>query len=341
MRESTVSQFEWKETLRSRFLISRVLVVLVFAALGAAQHVERLELKGQLVAEVEGQAIGKALVLLTGAVEPFSARTWADGKGRFKFPNLVPGTYNLSVMSPGGSVKRRTVEVTRSFADERGTVMATVRLPRADRSSSRKATVSARELSVSSRARKEYQRAEQRLKKRDHEAAIGHLEKAIALSPSFVEALNRLGTIYYQTEDYENAESFFRQALEQDPEAFAPLVNLAAALYSLRRLPEALRMNHRALLAQPDDALANSQLGLCYLALGQYEQARTFLLRTKTIDPGHFSLPQLALAEIYNRLGWKDAAARELEHFLAHHPDSPLAPNIRGQMERLRSAPSP
>ena len=83
------------------------------------------------------------------------------------------------------------------------------------------------------------------------------------------------------------------------------------------------------------DALANAQLGMCYLEVGNYADARTFLLRARTIDPGHFTLPQLSLADIYLRQGATEAARRELEDFLARHPDSPLAPNVRRQLQRL------
>ncbi len=61
-----------------------------------------------------------------------------------------------------------------------------------------------------------------------------------------------------------------------------------------------------------------------------------FLLRAKSLDPSHFSLPQLALAEIYLRKGEKRAALLEMEDFLARHPDSDLKPKIEERLKQLQ-----
>jgi regulator of sirC expression with transglutaminase-like and TPR domain len=49
-------------------------------------------------------------------------------------------------------------------------------------------------------------------------------------------------------------------------------------------------------------------------------------------------MPQLFLAEIYERGKNLPAAIQELESFLQLHPDSPRALSIRGKLEALRKA---
>ena len=199
--------------------------------------------------------------------------------------------------------------------------------------------VSVRSLSIPKKARDEYEKAQSRLQRHDVDGAIGHLQKAAELAPHFAEAFNYLGTIYFQKREYSSAEQSFRQALEQDPQAFEPLVNLGGTLLAQGRAPEALAINLHAQNAQPKDALANAQLGLSYFLMGDYELAATYLRLTKEIDPAHFSNPEIPLAEIYLRRSDKAAAVRELEDFLKLHPDSPQARSVRALIQKIRTSP--
>src|SRR6185295_17916007 len=96
------------------------------------------------------------------------------------------------------------------------------------------------------------------------------------------------------------AEECFREALAQEPDTYEALVNLGGVLVTLHKLDEAWDYNLHAVLTRPNDALANSQLGMTYFEAGNPE-----------------------LAEKYLRRGDKQAAVADLESFLKHHPDWP------------------
>ena len=89
-------------------------------------------------------------------------------------------------------------------------------------------------------------------------------------------------------------------------------------------------------MRRPQDALANSQLGLNYFHLADLERAIHYLREARRLDPAHFSHPQLTLAEIYRQRGDRKAAAAELEDFLSRHPDDPNAEQWRQDLARLR-----
>jgi Tfp pilus assembly protein PilF len=276
-------------------------------------------------------------VYLQGATTPFNATTEADLNGRFHFRMLLAGAYVLMV---GGL--QRTVEVGPSLADSRGRVRVTFDLRGADAEPifDRKASVSVRELSIPKEARREYADAQKALERRDVSAAVAHLKRALDLAPQFSAAWNHLGTIAYQTGQYVEAEADFRKALEADPDAYAPLVNLGGVLINLTKWDEALECNRRAALKSPNDALANSQLGMAYFYSGKLDAAEKYLRAAKQIDPAHFSHPQLLLAEIHLRRNEPEAAAGELEDLLQRHPDLPNASQIREEVARLRAGPS-
>ncbi|HYM11873.1 MAG TPA: tetratricopeptide repeat protein [Bryobacterales bacterium] len=303
-------------------------------ALGALRAAERqFDLAGHVYPE------GRASITLFGATTPFTASTTSDSHGRFRFRRLAEGTYTVAVFVPGGGEARQTIEVGPSFADAKGHVALTLELRTAQlnpQALQKRHLVSARELSIPARARREYQEAQKSLSRRDAAGAVAHLEKAVAIAPQFATAWNNLGTIAYQSREFARAEQNFRKALEQDSQAFEPLVNLGGALLSEGKFPEALPYNRDAVEARPRDALANSQLGLNYFALGDFDRAEKYLITAQQIDPAHFSEPQLTLAEIYIRENKPRAAALELEDFLRRHPDATNAAEIRKTIEKLK-----
>ena len=262
--------------------------------------------------------------------------------GGFSFRGLEPGPYTLTVMDPEWGVTRKTVQVTPSFADDSGRVRVEVDLERSDEARSRRVeqqgTVSVSALKVSAKARAARRKAQTRLRKGDEKGGIAQLLKAVEISPSFTEAWNELGTISYKAGRYVEAEERFRKALESEPLAYAPMVNLGGALLSQNRFEEALSFNLMARSLQPEDALANSQLGMNFFYKGQFQKAREFLLRAKEADRSHFSYPQLFLADIYAKQGKLGDARAELEETLRLHPDASVAVIAREALRRLEEA---
>jgi tetratricopeptide (TPR) repeat protein len=288
------------------------------------------EVTGQVVPEMQ------ASVSLHGATSPFIASTLTDVHGRFRFKGLAAGQYTLAAFVPGYGEKRSTIDVGPSSTDAKGCYRVTVRFDQGAAPETIGETVSTAELAIPDRARKQFMEAQKRLEKRDIDGAVEHLRNAVAIAPAYTAAWNNLGTIAYQTRTYQQAEEYFRKALLADPGAFEPLVNLGGVLLTLEKFDEAYQYNLFAVLKRPRDALANSQFGMNYFALGKPDLAEKYLLEARRLDPGHFSHPQLLLAEIYLRRHDPAKAADQLEDFLRYHPDWPAAEKMRESVARLR-----
>jgi len=318
---------------------------LLLAALACAVQAKTIgyQLHGRLVPPAN------ASVWLNGATMPFEDSTLAGGDGRFRFGRLLAGTYTLGAFVPGRGEMRQTIEVGPTLADARGRIELKVELRdelfEARDSLRRSALVPVRELAIPELARQDFEQARKKLSRRnagdvpDIKAAVALLERAVEMAPQFAQAWNYLGTIAYQSHDYLRAESSFRRALAADPEAFEPLVNLGGVLVNLQKLDEALAYNRHAALTRPGDALANSQLGMNYFYLGKLELGQRYLTVAAKLDPGHFSHPQLLLAEIFYRRQDHAAAADELAEFLRYHPDWPEAARINERIAWLRATP--
>lgn len=320
-----------------------LLVLLVLPVLAEAATTPLLEFRGQITLPPGTLARRVRIsVALVGVEVTFTSQKRADSRGRFKFSKLQPGTYSLAILIPSYGEIRQTVEVTRSFSGPKGRVEKEFVF---DEEALQvravpvfKDTVSVRELSISRKARGEYRKARKRLERRDADGAIEHLEKAVEQAPQFVAALNNLGTIYFQKKDFSRAERYFREALDQEPGAYQPMINLGGALLAQGRSREALEINLHTQGERPRDPLANAQLGFSYFMLADYDRALTYLELAKELDPGHFSNPRISLAEIHLRRSEFKKARRELEEFLEYHPDAPQAEKVRSTIQKIEQA---
>jgi tetratricopeptide (TPR) repeat protein len=307
---------------------------------------QQLEFNGQVkIPEHTLRRRARILLVLSGVTSSYSGREWADFDGRFRFHKIKPGSYSLVIYFPGVGQVIQSLDITRSFSDAKGRIQKQFEFDEKDlrvvMQNAQENTVTVRELSIPWGAKVEYEKALVRLEHSDGAGAIQHFEKALEKAPQFAEALNHIGTIYFQQREFSKAEHYFREALEKDPHAYEPLVNLGGALLSLDRPREALAINQHAQNTRPGDPLANAQLGLSYMALGDYERAIECLQTTEKLDPAHFTYPQIPLAEIYLHLANRPSAERQLEEFLKVHPDSEQSEKVRRALDRLRKESEP
>ena len=193
--------------------------------------------------------------------------------------------------------------------------------------------VSVRELLVPQKAKDKFLDAQRRIQKDDTDGARKKLEEALQLAPDYAAAWNALGVL---TVEPDIAEKYFRLAVQADPESFDAVLNLGGLLLKTGRAEEALVFNQRAAVELRGDASAQAQLGLNLYQLGMLDEAEDSLVTTKRIDPEHYTMPQLFLAEIYARRGEKARAVAEVEELLSRQPEEPLAATLRGVIERLR-----
>jgi tetratricopeptide (TPR) repeat protein len=308
-----------------RFFLPPALAVAAFAA------GQEYELSGRIIPPES------ASISLYSVTSPFTVSTLAGEDGRFNFKKLEAGAYTLAVFSPGRGEARRTIEIGPSTAGPHGQMNLELRLQDSDfiiaDTLRRHHSVSTRQLAIPKKAVHEYEEAQKDLARHDAPGAIQKLERAVQLAPQYSAAWNNLGTIAYQMRKYEWAAECFRRALEADPQSFEPLVNLGGVLLNLHEIEDAWDYNVRAVLMRPNDALANSQLGMTYFEMGRLDLAEKHLEIARKVDPAHFSHPQLFLAEIHLRRGDKLAAATDLKDFLEHHPDWPQAPKMRAKID--------
>ena len=331
--------FPGKTNFRFSWLVW-ILFVPYFLVCLADPGEESYELKGKVVRADDGKPI-KGVVpvaFLRGVTSPFTTNSLVGPSGNFNFKKLSAAPYRLIIAVPKWGEMERSIEIGPSFANNKNQIEMEFKF-RPDYQTEETDVVSLKQLTIPGKAKNEYREALKKLEKKEVDKAINHLEKAVKLAPHYSDVWNRLGTISFVSGEYAKAEQYFRKALEHDPNSFAPVVNLGAALYALGKIEESLLFNKKAVSMEPRDPLANSQLGLSYLALNMYPEAEDHLLKCKSLDPAHFSHPQVTLAELYRQLHNPEGMTRELKEFIFYHPDDPKVPALRQILAEIESSP--
>src|SRR5688572_1198750 len=159
-------------------LFRSIALILACAGTLAGAQRDRYEFRGRVLQET-GKPIDHVtpVVFLHGSITPFTAKTLADGDGRFKFKDLLPGMYTLVVAVPRAGEISQTIEVGPTLADPKGRVEHSFRFER-KRAPDETHEVSAAQLAIPEKAQREYEKAQEYLGKRDIARAVTHLKKA-------------------------------------------------------------------------------------------------------------------------------------------------------------------
>lgn len=103
--------------------------------------------------------------------------------------------------------------------------------------------------------------------------AIECYRQALEQEPEHAAAHINLGTLYYNHQDYAQAEKHYRQATAADARYALAYFDLGNVLDETGRLPEAVRAYQQAIILAPTYADAHYNLALAYEKMGQQRKA--------------------------------------------------------------------
>lgn len=154
--------------------------------------------------------------------------------------------------------------------------------------------------------------------------ALDHLNKALALKPDYVDALNNLGRVYQVRGNLSRALMCYRRALDLNPRFASAFNNMGTVLHARGQLQEAVDNYHQAVTVDPSFSAAYNNLGAALLKLGRTDQAKAILEGALEQTPDNPDL--LAnLAELCEKTQQPEQAASYIEKALAQAPLHPAA----------------
>jgi tetratricopeptide (TPR) repeat protein len=122
--------------------------------------------------------------------------------------------------------------------------------------------------------------------------ALAMYSAALQQNSRSVKALAGTGIIYYNRQDYEQAEQQFRRALEIEPDNDALLNNLGALYIMRQKNDKAISLFQRSLRRNPNQPEAYFNLGLIYERMGRRSDALASYRKALQVNPSYLPARQ-------------------------------------------------
>jgi Tfp pilus assembly protein PilF len=266
--------------------------------------------------------------LVTGLWE---TTVFTDRSGKFSVGKLAPGSYVVTVEELGCDPIQERVRV--DLDDKR-------LLLHLDRTSSAHSAelVSARELSMPSKARHALRNGVQRLARNDFAGSLPHFQRAISEFPGYYEAYHLIGVADLELGHLGDAEQAFRKSIELSAGGYAQAqLALGSLLCDQQRFAEAEPFLRKALEFDDTSWIGHYALARAMFALGRSDEAQKHAdeaVARKANVPEVY----LLLADIHIRQNNYTAVLENLNHYLELDPDSETSAKARAIQQAVRRA---
>ena len=141
----------------------------------------------------------------------------------------------------------------------------------------------------------------------DSERALSSYEKAITLSPSFIDAHYNKGISHFDLGRLDEAATAYRRVLEINPKHIGSLNALGVLSMQSEDFDAAFAFFNKALELEPQSGNVRVNRGCLHRKLGQLQEAKTDFTDASEMAP-HLSEPPFQLASLFRVSGDHDAA---------------------------------
>lgn len=320
-----------------------ILLVLLFccATSALAQNV----LQGRVITPSGTQPNNPVRVKLTFNGRPIH-ETFSDLSGRFSFPGVARGTYQLTAEGDGVNFETTTVYAEVSAFGGPQTFTQDIQLrPVTRKPATQPGVVNAFAQEVPEAASQALALGVKLAEEGKIETAIENMRKAISIFPNYFDAHLQLGNTFLKAEQFKEAIAELDLAREINPNDERSYQSFGLLLMKQRNFAvavavfaEAARLNP----ANPTNAMMRAT-ALIHQAAGTNDDRATLLSRADSAIAQAASLSQnkskpdsMTMALFYDLKGEPERAAVELESYLQKNPQLKNSAPIQGEIKRLR-----
>ncbi len=269
-------------------------------------------------------------------------RATVNAEGEYRFVNLGVGQFTVAARAPGYKPAKSDVETmggNQTRGSTRLVLVSEQALPKG--ASAGPVVISQNELRAPKKAVKEIEAAEKALGAGDLDGASRDLDKALALYPNYARASFLRGTVFEKQHKLEEAVRSYQKAIQDNPShlaSYRALADLHRANLDFASLDN--------IVAQWKSVQPLEAAPYLYAAVSQYERGNYPLaveqgLLASRLPHDHLPDLKLILANCYNKLRNREAAAQQLREFLERWPNHPLSSQVRSSLEALQESRQP
>ncbi|MGB7922487.1 MAG: tetratricopeptide repeat protein [Pyrinomonadaceae bacterium] len=319
------------------FIVFSILTIFACPALGQISPPGSGS-SGQLHGQVRFGEGGNPAYQILVRLERFDGgivdQQYTDRVGRFRFSGLRPLTYIVSIHTPGFNDVQQQVELVTKRNDY---IQLTLQPDATSRSASLGPAVIL-DAKVPLEARREFERGRVALLENGNpELGISHLEKAISVYPSFLEAHLMLGTAYMDAHQLAKAEATLRQAMALDPKKPEAYFALGEVYRKQKKFAEAEKALHEGLKIQERSWQGHYSMGCLYYDMDNLPKSGRHVAKTLQLKPD-LAEAHLLGANILLRSRKNEDALMEFEEYLRLEPKGKFAPQAREAIARIKKA---
>ena len=274
-------------------------------------------------------------VTLIGHSGPLTERATND-QCEVEFYNVPEGSYHVHVSSQSTpSADLGTIAMTSSASAE--FEVQVKRPPQHDHFGvPASAFVSASDLGVPSRARKEFDRANELIAKQELAQAIQRLNKAISIYPSYAVAYNNLAVLYARLGESAREREALQKAISLNDHFALAYVNLGRMNLAAGDFPAAESALVKASEFDPADPMALILLSWAEFNQRHFDEVVATARKAHALGKPHAFVHRVA-ARAFEQLQQGANAIAELEAFLQEEPTGPRADAARKELKTVKT----
>jgi tetratricopeptide (TPR) repeat protein len=263
--------------------------------------------------------------------------TWTNEAGQANFSGIVVGQYNVEVTGDGIVTTRSpTFDVDeRKVTQSQYVVVRRVEDAAPKPGEARAPSVSAADLNVPAKARKELDKASKAMDAQDNKKALEHLQKALAIAPRYVTAYNNLGVLYARMNDIPHEREALEKAISFDPHFGPALLNLGRLDVRQKAFSEAEDVLAKEVGIDPTNPESLMLLADAEYMDQHYDAAIGNAQKAHAVAEKHPSFVHYIAARAYQHENKTQQALAEFELFLQEEPKGPRADHVRGDIARI------
>jgi tetratricopeptide (TPR) repeat protein len=282
-----------------------------------------------------GQNIEVQLLATTGGIVN---SYFTNSEGEVTFNSVNAGSYKIRVRGTG--VEDTTTDAI--YVEPNGGMrMQWVHVkPEESKNAvgSTQPTVSATELNVPDKAKKEFSKGNDALVAGDIKKALEHYNKAVQIYPRYGLVYNNIGAAYMHDHDTNQARMAFEKAVDVDPQLGSANANLARIMMLDKKPAEAIPLLDRALATEPKSGEFLFLMSKAQLDAGNFDQAINYAHRVHAQEHKKYAGAHLVAGSAYAAQNKLADARTEYQLFLQENPDGPQSAQVRAEVNRLNAA---
>jgi tetratricopeptide (TPR) repeat protein len=315
------------------FVVFLLLISSAAAQLGASNLIRRVRVRVAVENGICDASVDVALVGHNGPV----GQSGPNDRCEVDFFNVPEGDYHVKA-SGGNFTNADSGSINMTAAGQNEFEIQVKSRDELDRNFGGPASafVSASDLGIPSRARKELDKASELAGKQQLAQAVQKLNKAISIYPSYALAYNNLGVLYARLGDSVREREALQKAISLNDHFVLPYINLGRMHMAAGDFPAAETALDKAFTLDPADPMTLILLSYSQFMDRRFDEAIATSHKAHAVGKPHAFVHRVA-ARAFEQQRQGASAIAELELFLNEEPHGPRADAARKELEVIKA----